>query len=288
MDRSEQLQEFAKCLADPTYAIETYLETFDQTQNGYVPFHLFPKQKELTRSIFDNRFTIVTKPRQAGITTTTAACMAIKVSFYGDEKVPDKILILANRQEIAQEFLKKIKEFLEQIPRWVWGIEYVEDPKKSIFLTDSKKHIILPTKCEIKALATSKDALRGFTPTTLIMDEAAYIDNGSEVYGAALPSLGTGGNITRFIGDITKNIFVGRNQNSYKSEIKKANGQPFDPQRFYLPALPTYYNKGKANEKICLSYFVTIAYEDINLNILNINLLCMRHKQQSIRNVETT
>jgi len=190
MDRNEQLQEFAKCLADPVYAIETYLETFDQTQSGYVPFHLFPKQKELVHSIFENRFTIVTKPRQAGITTTTAACMAVKVSFYGDEDIPDKILILANRQEIAQEFLKKIKEFLEQVPRWVWGIEYVEDQKKSIFLTDSKKHIILPTKCEIKALATSKDALRGFTPTILVMDEAAYIDNGAEVYGAALPSLG--------------------------------------------------------------------------------------------------
>jgi hypothetical protein len=39
--------------------------------------------------------------------------------------------------------------------------------------------------------------------------------------------------------------------------------------------LPTYYNKGKVNEKICLSYFVTIAYEDTELNILNINLLCM-------------
>ena len=193
MERKEQLQEYAKCLSDPTYAIETYLETFDQTQSGYVPFHLFPKQKELVHSIFENRFTIVTKPRQAGITTTTAACMAVKVSFYGDESVPDKILILANRQEIAQEFLKKIKEFLEQVPRWVWGLDYAEDPKKSIFLTDSKKHIILPTKCEIKALATSKDALRGFTPTILVMDEAAYIDNGSEVYGAALPSLGTGG-----------------------------------------------------------------------------------------------
>jgi hypothetical protein len=193
MNRKEQLEEYAKCLADPVYAIETYLETFDQTQSGYVPFHLFPKQKELVHSVFDNRFTIVTKPRQAGITTTTAACMAIKVSFYGDEEMPEKILILANRQEIAQEFLKKIKEFLEQVPRWVWGIEFVQDPKKTIFLTDSKKHIILPTKCEIKALATSKDALRGFTPTTLVMDEAAYIENGAEVYGAALPSLGTGG-----------------------------------------------------------------------------------------------
>ena len=207
MNRKEQLQEYAKCLSDPTYAIETYLETFDQTQSGYVPFHLFPKQKELVHSIFENRFTIVTKPRQAGITTTTAACMAIKVSFYGDESIPDKILILANRQEIAQEFLKKIKEFLEQVPRWVWGIEYVEDQKKSIFLTDSKKHIILPTKCEIKALATSKDALRGFTPTILVMDEAAYIDNGSEVYGAALPSLGTGGKSV-LISCVTKDTMV--------------------------------------------------------------------------------
>ena len=80
---------------------------------------------------------------------------------------------------------------------------------------------------------------------------------------------------TRNIGDITNSIFVGRNQNSYKSEIKKSNGTSFSPQRFYTPALPAFYNKGKKNEKICLSYFVTIAYEDRNLNILNINLLCM-------------
>lgn len=80
---------------------------------------------------------------------------------------------------------------------------------------------------------------------------------------------------TRNIGDITQTIFVGRNQNSFKSEIKKANGDSFNPKRFYEPALPTFYNRGKNNEKICLSYFVTIAYEDKNLNILNINLLCM-------------
>jgi hypothetical protein len=238
MNRSEQLQEYAKCLADPVYAVETYLETFDQTQSGYVPFQLFPKQKELVHSIFDNRFTIVTKPRQAGITTTTAACMAIKVSFYGDASIPDKILILANRQEIAQEFLKKIKEFLEQIPRWVWGIEYVEDPKKSIFLTDSKKHIILPTKCEVKALATSKDALRGFTPTTLVMDEAAYIENGSDVYGAALPSLGTGG---KSILISTPNGYDDLYYKIYDGAVNKRNKYNVVEMRWYQDLR---YNKG--------------------------------------------
>jgi len=80
---------------------------------------------------------------------------------------------------------------------------------------------------------------------------------------------------TRNIGDVTKNIFIGNNQNSYQAEIKKENGSSFNPPRIYEPALPTFYNKGKINEKICLTFFITIVYEDVNLNILNINLLCM-------------
>ncbi len=80
---------------------------------------------------------------------------------------------------------------------------------------------------------------------------------------------------TNNIGDITTSIFVGKNQNSYKSEIKKQNGNSFDPVRIYEPALPTFYNKGKDSEKICLSYFLTILYEAENLNILNINIICM-------------
>lgn len=79
---------------------------------------------------------------------------------------------------------------------------------------------------------------------------------------------------TRNIGDITNSIFVGKNQNSYKGKmiVKKKDGKI---KRNYEPALPTFYNKGKINEKICLSYFITILYEDKNLNILNINIICM-------------
>ena len=76
---------------------------------------------------------------------------------------------------------------------------------------------------------------------------------------------------TRNIGDITSSIFVGTNQNTYKGKMIVNRVS----ERDYTPALPTYYNKGKANQKICLSYFITILYEDKNLNILNINILCM-------------
>ena len=195
LTKQEIFKEYAKCLASPIYAIETYLETFDKTQEGFVPFKLFPRQKEIIHAYEAHRFNIVTKPRQAGVSTTTAAYLAIKVAF-ADKDNPEKILIIANKQELAFEFLAKIKDFLNQVPRWVWGTEYYGDVKaeaKSIFITDSKKDITLPNGSRVKAVATSKDALRGYTPTFLVMDEAAYIDNGAEVFGASLTALGTGG-----------------------------------------------------------------------------------------------
>ncbi len=73
------------------------------------------------------------------------------------------------------------------------------------------------------------------------------------------------------IGDFTTSIFVGRNQNSYKGNmiVKKTE------IRSYEPALPTFYNKGKINEKICLTYFITILYNRENLDILVISIDCM-------------
>jgi hypothetical protein len=194
----EIFKEYTKCLMNPSYAIETYLETFDKTQEGFVPFKLFPRQKEIILAYEKHRFNLVTKPRQAGVSTTTAAYMSIKVG-WADADNPENILIIANKQELAFEFLAKIKDFLSQLPRWIWGDEYYGNAKneaKSIFITDSKKEIRLPNGSRVKAVATSKDALRGFTPTYLIMDEAAYIDNGAEVFGAALTALGTGGKAT--------------------------------------------------------------------------------------------
>jgi intein/homing endonuclease len=192
LTRQEIIQEYGKCLSSPIYAIETYLETFDKTQEGFVPFTLFPRQKEIIHSYNEHRFNLITKPRQAGVSTTTAAYLSIKVGF-ADEENPEAVLIIANKQELAFEFLAKIKDFVSQLPRWVWGSQYYgtkENEKKTIFITDSKKEIKLPNGSRVKAVATSKDALRGFTPTYLVMDEAAYIDNGAIVFGAALTALG--------------------------------------------------------------------------------------------------
>ena len=59
---TEIFKEYAKCLTSPIYAIETYLETFDKTQEGFVPFKLFPRQKEIIHAYEKHRFNLITKP----------------------------------------------------------------------------------------------------------------------------------------------------------------------------------------------------------------------------------
>ncbi len=192
---NEILAEFGKCLLDPKYVIETYLKTFDKTQEGFVPFKLFIRQRYIIDCYEKHRFNVVTKPRQAGISTTTQAYTAVKCAF-SDANNPETIVVIANKLNLAKKFTKGIKDYLLQLPRWVWGPGYYENEKnreKSIFVKDSQIEIELINGSKIIAVATSVDALRGYTPTFLIFDEAAFIDNGAELYSAAVTSLGTGG-----------------------------------------------------------------------------------------------
>lgn len=213
-NKTQKLLELAKCIKDPIYTIENYLTTFDQTQKGFVSFKLFPKQKELIKAYKKEQFNIVMKPRQAGVSTTTAAYIAVMTAL-ADPQSPQRVLILANKQETAIEFLKKVKDFTSQLPSWmnVWAppTKPGDEPSWYDAEKNSAKHYRLTNGSEVKAVATSMDALRGYTPTLLVMDEAAYIEGGEEVYAAAQPALSTGGGAI-LISCVTKDTFVFTNK----------------------------------------------------------------------------
>lgn len=76
------------------------------------------------------------------------------------------------------------------------------------------------------------------------------------------------------INDYTKNIFVGRNQNSYKG-MMEVHDKKTIIYRAYEPSLPTFYNKGTSEQKICLSYFITILYDKDTLDTLVMSIICM-------------
>jgi hypothetical protein len=81
----------------------------------------------------------------------------------------------------------KIRNFTEQWPSWV-GVGFSPDK-------NAQRHFKLTNDCEVKAVATSKDALRGYTPTILIFDEAAFIEADGDFWSACMASLSTGGKV---------------------------------------------------------------------------------------------
>ena len=186
MDKQELIQEYARCLQDTNYSIETYLETYDNTQSKYVPFNLFPEQKMMLSNFDKYNDNITKKYRQAGVSTATAAWVSKKLQFASKTR-PEKILIIANKLDTASEFANKVRGFLNQWPDWI-NVGFSKEK-------DSQKHFKLNNGSEVKAVATSVDALRGFTPTTLIFDEAAYIEAGDDFWAACMASLSTGGKV---------------------------------------------------------------------------------------------
>ena len=186
LNREQALIEYAKCVKSTPYALRTYLQTYDNTVQRFVPLDLFSDQIQLVNDYDEYEENIALKYRQAGVSTVTAAWTSKKLVFAKKEK-PEKILIIANKLDTSVEFANKIKQFTEQWPNWM-GIDFSSEK-------NAARHWKLTNGCEVKAVATSNDALRGYTPTVLIFDEAAYIEAGDDFWAACMASLSTGGKV---------------------------------------------------------------------------------------------
>ena len=184
--KEQLLLEYTRCIKNTPYALKTYLQTYDNTQSRYVPLELFPDQVSLVEDYENFNENIALKYRQAGVSTVTAAWASKKLVFASKQK-PEKILIIANKLDTAVEMANKIRGFTEQWPSWV-GVGF--SPEKN-----AARHFKLSNGCEVKAVATSKDALRGYPPTILIFDEAAYIEADGDFWAACMASLSTGGKV---------------------------------------------------------------------------------------------
>lgn len=199
-------EEYTKCYKDKSriYMIQSFLKTFDNTQKKDVPFKLFPRQQVLCKTLGGNNNVVTTKPRQAGITTTAGAFISCEM-VLADKDTPQTVLAIGNTLDLAQQMLFKIRDFLLQFPLWMWGDEFMDkgfDPllppsnKNVIFSTCNSKELVLKNGCKVIARSSGPDASRGVGGVQwLIFDEAAFIENGRDVYASALPTVSTGGRV---------------------------------------------------------------------------------------------
>lgn len=197
--------EYSRCFNDKSrvYMIKNYLKTYDATQQKDVAFNLFPRQIDLCHTLGNANNVVTTKSRQMGITTTFAGFISCEMAL-ADPESPQTVLCIGNTLDLAQQMLGKIKAFLLQFPLWIWGDEYIEgrdamsppENQNIIFKSCNSKEIKLKNGCRIIARSSGPNASRGVGGVTwLCFDEAAFIENGQDVYTSALPTVSTGGHI---------------------------------------------------------------------------------------------
>lgn len=202
IDYGEIQKNYFLCYRDKSRIlfIEKYLHTFDATSGRKMPFNLFPRQKAFLKTVASTRNVVAIKHRQCGISTLSSAWVTAQCVF-ADKDAPETVLCIANKLQQAEELLIKIREFLSQVPRYYWGDDYFSvDPKseknmKSIFTKDSKDMIELFNGCRIIARASGPNAARGISAVSvLILDEAAFIEDGATVYATASATMASNPN----------------------------------------------------------------------------------------------
>lgn len=144
----DQVSEWLKCADDPIYFIENYVKivTLD---DGLKLMTLFEYQKDIVRSLWQNRFSLGILPRQSGKTTCVAAFFTWYVIFNRDKTCA----ILANKAATAREILSRVQKAFEYLPKWLQ--HGVVEWNKGSFVLENGSRII--------AASTSSSAIRGFS-----------------------------------------------------------------------------------------------------------------------------
>ena len=175
----EEVEEYAKCMKDPLYFIQTYIRIVSLDE-GLIPFKLYDFQKEMVGTFHNNRFTICKLPRQSGKSTTIIAYLLHYVLFNPTVNVA----ILANKAATARDLLGRLQLAYENLPKWL----------QQGVMTWNKGSLELENGSKILASSTSASAVRGGSYNIIFLDEFAYVpaNVAEQFFSSVYPTISSG------------------------------------------------------------------------------------------------
>jgi len=182
MNKKTVKAEIIRCGQDPVYFIRNYVK-IQHPKRGLIPFDLYPYQEELIRAYQKNRFNVILKARQLGISEVTAAYATWMILFRRDKN----ILVMATKKDTSKNIIRKVDTAIKNLPSWLM---LAKVKRNNVF------DIELTTGSRIKAISTTREAGRSEAVSFLIIDEAAHIDNMEEIWTGILPTVQAGGSVS--------------------------------------------------------------------------------------------
>lgn len=187
---SHEFLELEKCMQDPIYFFENYIKIIS-LDKGLIPFKMFKKQKEMTKLIKKNRFSIIMASRQYGKSVTISA-IALWYAIFNESY---EICLLADQVDHAQDLLKDIKTMIDYLPDFLRPTN-----AENKLLEDNKKSIILNNESHIFGAATTPKSIRGKSINLLVCDEFSLVENNmaKDFIDNAFPTI-TSGKTTKVV-----------------------------------------------------------------------------------------
>ena len=175
----KQLQEYARCMDDPLYFIQTYVRIISLDE-GLIPFKMYPFQKEMVGTFHKNRFTICKLPRQSGKSTTMISYL-LHYSLFNPSV---NIAILANKAATARDLLGRLQLAYEHLPKWL----------QQGVMSWNKGSLELENGSKILASSTSASAVRGGSYNIIFLDEFAYVPSNvaEQFFSSVYPTISSG------------------------------------------------------------------------------------------------
>jgi hypothetical protein len=173
----QQQKEMLKCALSFSYFCHKFVK-ITHPKKGLLPFILYKYQKRVVQDYESNRFCILSKFRQGGLTTVTVIWSLWRCLFKLDETI--MILSKSDREAIAAGEI--VKRALEELPKWM---------RPDMSKNNDHQKLFSDTGC--KMFFYTPEAARGRSITYLILDEAAFIPQMEKHWKAMFPTISTGG-----------------------------------------------------------------------------------------------
>jgi hypothetical protein len=205
----KMVKELKKCQKDIIHFAEKYFY-ITNLDRGKETINLYVKQKQILRSLMNNRFVVVCSCRQAGKTTLMTIYALWITCFMSDQRV----VIVANKEQTAINVFKRIRLAYEQLPNFIKpGVkEY------------GKTGMTLANDSSIGISTTTSTAVRGESINCLIVDEMAFIDYHliDEFWKSVIPVISSGKKTKIFVTS-TPNGTVNKFYEVYSDGEKEKN-----------------------------------------------------------------
>lgn len=178
-----EFKELVQCTKDPFF-FSKFINVI-HPKRGKVPFILYPFQIAVLWNFLVNRFNIILKFRQAGV-TELISMYCLWLAMYHPNK---NIIIISINERVSKKVLRKIKYMYRNLPEHL-RVDVVNGKGDEL---GTASELEFANGSIITSVPTTEEAARSEAVSLLVIDEAAIVRWADKIWASAFPTLSTGG-----------------------------------------------------------------------------------------------